>query len=520
VTSPLSVVTVKKVSRFCPQTDIKRRHHDKPLEELAMNIVVIGAGYVGLVTAACLAEVGNQVVGVDRDPARITLLQAGGVPIYEPGLDDLVQRNQQSGRLRFTTALPETVGHAEVIFIAVGTPPLEDGSADLQHVLGVARVIGQHATSFKVVVNKSTVPVGTAAQVTAVIQHQLAQRGLDELPMAVISNPEFLKEGAAIDDFMRPDRIVVGIPATDAGERARTLMTRLYQPFNRHHERTVWMDVASAELTKYAANAMLATRISFMNEMANLADCVGADIDAVRRGMGADQRIGHSFLYAGAGYGGSCFPKDTRALIQTAQHHGTTMGVVQAVEAVNHRQKHTLVDRVIEHFGRDLRGRRLAIWGLAFKPNTDDMREAPSRAVVLALLNQGAEVVAFDPVATTEAQRALSEDLGRPWQQVAGLHFAANAMAALSGADAVLLLTEWKCFLNPDWPLVARQLRHPLVLDGRNIYDPTQLEECGLAYQGMGRRNALVHPPMRMRTSPTAHPAPEPNTAAMTDTVN
>lgn len=455
-----------------------------------MKVTVIGAGYVGLVTAACLAELGNDVVVLDNDLGRIAFLQAGGVPIYEPGLDELVARNQQAHRLHFTSSLPQAVTHAEVIFIAVGTPPQEDGSADLQHVLAVARQIGLHMDGFKVVVNKSTVPVGTGERVHEAIRAELKLRGQANQGFAVISNPEFLKEGAAIDDFMRPDRIVIGVPASPAGELARQLMTRLYTPFNRHHERTVWMDVASAELTKYAANAMLATRISFMNEVANLADMVGADVDAVRRGVGADERIGHSFLYAGTGYGGSCFPKDTRALAHTAAQHGIRMQVVEAVEQVNRAQQLRLVQHVLQRFGDNLRGFRFAIWGLAFKPNTNDMREAPSRTVIRELLQRGAELVVYDPVAMEEARRVLSVDLGQLVQDCTELHFAGNPMHALEGVDALLVLTEWKCFQNPDFAEMRTHMRQPVLLDGRNLYDPMQLEELGFVYQGIGRRNA------------------------------
>ena len=456
-----------------------------------MNVVVVGAGYVGLVTAACLAESGNRVVGVDHDQARIGLLLAGGVPIYEPGLEDMVQRNLQAGRLTFTQSMREAMEHAEVVFIAVGTPPKEDGSADLQHVLAVARQIGQHIGSFAVVVNKSTVPVGTATAVSAEIQAQLAVRGERGLSFAVVSNPEFLKEGAAIDDFMRPDRIVIGVPDTPEGDRARQVLTRLYMPFNRHHDRTVWMDVVSAELTKYAANAMLATRISFMNEMALLADGLGADIDSVRRGIGADQRIGHSFLYAGAGYGGSCFPKDTRALVHAAAARGATMRVVEAVEAVNAAQKQALVATVRRVFGDNLVGRRFAVWGLAFKPNTDDMREAPSRTVIHALVSMGAQVVAYDPVAQHTAHAALCDDLGAHVFAPGGpLQLGADAMDTLDGADALLLLTEWKCFQNPDFLGMGRRLRRKVVFDGRNVYDPAVMQELGYAYVGIGRRNA------------------------------
>jgi len=455
-----------------------------------MNVVVVGAGYVGLVTAACLAESGNQVVGVDHDQARVALLLAGGVPIYEPGLEDMVQRNLQAGRLSFTQSMREAMAHADVVFIAVGTPPKEDGSADLQHVLAVARQIGQHLQAFAVVVNKSTVPVGTAAAVRSEVHAQLAIRGERGLDVAVVSNPEFLKEGAAIDDFMRPDRIVIGLPDSAEGERARQVLTRLYMPFNRHHDRTVWMDVVSAELTKYAANAMLATRISFMNEMALLADGLGADIDSVRRGIGADQRIGHSFLYAGTGYGGSCFPKDTRALVHAAAARGASMCVVEAVEKVNNAQKQALVTSVRRVFGDTLADRRFAIWGLAFKPNTDDMREAPSRTVISALVHMGAQVVAFDPVAQHTAHAALADDLGPAVFAPGGaVQLAANAMDALDGVDALLLLTEWKCFQNPDFLGMGGRMRRKVVFDGRNVYEPAVMQELGFAYVGIGRRN-------------------------------
>lgn len=470
-----------------------------------MKIAVVGAGYVGLVTATCLAELGNEVVCVDRDHGRVAVLQAGGVPIYEPGLDDLLRRNLDAGRLRFSTQMAPAVRAAELIFIAVGTPPQEDGSADLQHVLAVADQIGRHIDGFKVVINKSTVPVGTADRVARVLRERLAERGCADLPFAVVSNPEFLKEGAAIDDFMRPDRIVVGLPPGDEGQQARLLLTRLYAPFNRHHERTLWMDTASAELTKYAANAMLATRISFMNEIAGLADALGADVDAVRRGIGSDSRIGHSFLYAGTGYGGSCFPKDTRALVHAAGLHGLPMRVVEATEAVNRQQKDLLARRVIERLGNDLRGRRIGVWGLAFKPNTDDMRDAPSRAVVAALVARGAELRAHDPVAMSEARRALVAD-----RQATG-HAAAfhapvdgcadrvpgsvalvdSPLAAVADVDALLVLTEWKCFQNPDWSRVLSAMRQPLVFDGRNLYEPGLMDELGIEYHGIGRRGRV-----------------------------
>lgn len=465
-----------------------------------MNVVVVGAGYVGLVTAACLAESGNRVVGVDHDPARVTLLQAGGIPIYEPGLESMVQRNLHDGRLSFATSLAHALPEADVVFIAVGTPPLEDGSADLQHVLTVARQIGQHLSGFNIIVNKSTVPVGTAAAVEATIRSELHARGVD-VPFVVVSNPEFLKEGAAVDDFMRPDRIVIGLPDSALGERARVGLTRLYQPFNRHHDRTVWMDVVSAELTKYAANAMLATRISFMNDIAQLADGVGADVDSVRRGIGSDSRIGHSFLYAGTGYGGSCFPKDTRALVRCAQEYGLDMAVVEAVEQVNARQKQRLLDMVTRAFGADLSGVKLAVWGLAFKPNTNDMREAPSRPLLRALHERGADLVAYDPVAVSEARTAIAQDCGSSdWLDIAD-----TPMNALNSADALLIVTEWKCFHNPDFSAMAQRLNERLILDGRNLYDPELLQSLGYAYHGIGRRNALGVQRLQQARHPMLH---------------
>ncbi|MFZ5568198.1 MAG: UDP-glucose dehydrogenase family protein [Pseudomonadota bacterium] len=457
-----------------------------------MKVAVIGAGYVGLVTASCLAELGHEVVCMDSDPRRVELLRAGVVPIYEPGLDALIERSGRAQRLFFTTRLADALEAAEVLFIAVGTPPREDGSADLGHVLEVARQVGATLTRPLVVVNKSTVPVGTAERVQAVLDASLAARGLAGLPVAVISNPEFLKEGAAIADFMHPDRIVIGLPAGEAGAQARAAMTQLYASLNRHHERTVWMDLRSAELTKYAANAMLAVRISFMNEMANLADLVGADVDAIRRGIGSDSRIGPSFLYAGTGYGGSCFPKDTRALMQTAQQHGSQMQLVEATERVNHAQRQVLARRVMQHFGADLCGRRFALWGLAFKPQTDDMREAPSRHLIRQLILRGAEVVAHDPVALETARAALADDLADIPQGLARLQLVGDAMAALDGADALIVVTEWKQFHNPDFALIRESLRRPLIIDGRNLYDPQQLQALGIAYQGIGRRNDLA----------------------------
>ena len=439
-----------------------------------MKITVVGAGYVGLVTGACLAEMGNHVVCLDVDPRKIQMLQRGEVPIHEPGLDAVIARNAAAGRLQFTTDVATAVGHGTLQFIGVGTPPDEDGSADLQYVLAAAENIGRHMTDYKVVVDKSTVPVGTADKVRARIAAVLAERGLD-LQYAVVSNPEFLKEGAAVEDFMRPDRIVVG----SDDERASLLMRAVYAPFMRNRDKLVVMDVRSAEFTKYAANAMLATRISFMNELALLAERVGADIEWVRKGIGSDPRIGSQFLYAGAGYGGSCFPKDVKALIRTGQDNGLQLGVLQAVEDANERQKQVLVERVLARFGDDLTGRTFAIWGLAFKPNTDDMREAPSRVIIEQLSRRGASLQAYDPVAMPEARRVLA---GTP-----RLSFAEHQSAALEGADALLIVTEWKEFRTPDFDHIKATLKQPLILDGRNLYEPALMREFGIDYQGMGR---------------------------------
>jgi len=440
-----------------------------------MKITVVGTGYVGLVSGTCLAEVGNDVLCLDVDPNKIRILEEGGIPIYEPGLQEMVRRNVAAGRLRFTTDVERAVHHGTIQFIAVGTPPDEDGSADLQYVLGAARNIGRLMTDYKVVVDKSTVPVGTADRVQAAMADELAKRGVST-PFAVVSNPEFLKEGAALEDFMRPDRIVVG--ASD--EQAILLMRALYAPFQRNHERLIVTDVRSAELIKYAANAMLATRISFMNELANLAEKLGADIELVRQGMGSDPRIGYHFLYPGCGYGGSCFPKDVKALIKTAADDaGLELKVLTAVEAANDHQKHLLARKVKQRFGNDLRGRHFALWGLAFKPNTDDMREAPSREIVRDLLDAGATVTAYDPVAIPEAQRVMSG-----WQ---GLAYAESAKAALAGADALLIATEWKEFRSPDFDHIKAELKQPVVVDGRNLYDPKLVRALGFEYLAVGR---------------------------------
>jgi len=456
-----------------------------------MRITVIGSGYVGLVTGACLSDLGFKVICLDKEDDKIRALQEGDVPIYEPGLKELLARNRADGRIRFTTDAAEAVEQGDILFIAVGTPPAEDGSADLGHVLSVASMIGRHIKGFKLVVNKSTVPVGTADRVRAAISHELSNRGMPLDLFDVISNPEFLKEGAAIDDFMRPDRIVVGIDAGPHQAKTQRMVSDLYASFNRHHSRTVWMDVRSAELTKYAANAMLAARISFMNEIANLADALGADVDHIRRGIGADNRIGYSFLYAGCGYGGSCFPKDTQALVRTAQALGQSMAVVSATEQVNERQKLVLVDRLVTAMGEDLSGRKIAVWGLAFKPNTDDMREAPSRVVIRNLLMRGAQVSAWDPIAGAEAMKALRFDCQDQPDLLNGLTLASGDMQPLEGADALLVLTEWKNFHNPDFEAMKAVMRRPFILDGRNLYNPEALSELGIAYQGIGRRNDL-----------------------------
>src|SRR5579863_4523052 len=419
-----------------------------------MKITIIGPGYVGLVTGACLAEIGHDVYCLDVDPRKIEILNSGGVPIHEPGLHEILQRTREAGRIRFSTDIKQSVEHGDVQFIAVGTPPDEDGSADLQYVLEAARNIGRYSNGFKVIVDKSTVPVGTARHVSAVVAAELAARGLSgsaQHRFSVVSNPEFLKEGAAVEDCMRPDRIVIGIDDDEAGQLAREKMKRLYMPFNRNHERTLYMDVRSAEFTKYAANAMLATRISFMNEMSNLADRVGADIEAVRRGIGSDPRIGYHFLYAGAGYGGSCFPKDVQALIRTAAETGHNLRILEAVEEVNYKQKDVLVNKITAKLGEDLSGRTFAVWGLAFKPNTDDMREAPSRRVIAELLARGAQVRAYDPVAVAEARRVFALDLHDAPEQLARLTFAGTQDETLTGADALVIVTEWKEFKSPDF---------------------------------------------------------------------
>ncbi len=439
-----------------------------------MKITIIGTGYVGLVTGACLAEMGNHVMCLDVDVAKIKILEDGGIPIHEPGLLDVVKRNRAAGRLQFTTDVVAAVNHGTLQFIGVGTPPDEDGSADLQYVVAAARNVGRHMTDYKVIVDKSTVPVGTGEKVRAAVAEELAKRGV-QVDFSIVSNPEFLKEGAAVEDFMRPDRIVVG--ADD--ERAILLMRSIYSPFMRNHDKLLVMDIKSAEFTKYAANSMLATRISFMNELALLAEKVGADIELVRKGIGSDPRIGTHFLYAGAGYGGSCFPKDVKALVKTAKDNGVTLQVLTAVEAANDRQKHVLVDKVVKRFGNDLSGRQFAVWGLSFKPNTDDMRDAPSRVVIAELAQRGATIKAYDPVAMAEAKRVL--------EGTQGLTFVENQTQALEGADALVIITEWKEFKSPDFDAIKALLKQPVVIDGRNLYEPAYMRTLGIEYLGIGR---------------------------------
>ncbi len=449
-----------------------------------MKVTIFGSGYVGLVSAACLADAGNHVICVDVDAARIEQLNGGEVPIHEPGLADLIGRNRQAGRLEFTSDEARGIEHGLFQLIAVGTPPDEDGSADLRHVLAVARAIGQRLTRYSIVVTKSTVPVGTADKVRREVQAALATRHLS-IEFDVVANPEFLKEGAAIEDFMRPDRVVIG---TD-NPRTTELIRALYEPFTRNHDRLVVMDIRSAELTKYAANAMLATKISFMNELAAVAERVGADIEKVRIGIGSDPRIGYSFIYPGVGYGGSCFPKDVKALIRSASNVGHHAELLIAVEAVNERQKSVLIAKLRAHFADRLAGKTFALWGLAFKPNTDDMREAPSRVIIDALLQAGASVRAYDPVATNEARRiyALHSDASR-------LIFCKGAYEAAQGADALLIATEWKEFRSPDYDRLKTLLREPLIFDGRNLYDPGLMERMGLQYFAVGRGRVLPAP--------------------------
>ena len=437
-----------------------------------MNITMFGTGYVGLVTGACFAEMGNSVLCVDIDADRIAALENGQVPMFEPGLEQMVANNASGGRLRFTTDAQQGVDHGEVLFIAVGTPPDEDGSADLRYVLAVAEDIGRYLQTPRIVVNKSTVPVGTADRVRGKIGQVLATRGVD-IDFDVVSNPEFLKEGAAVSDFMKPDRIIIGCESMDTRQR----LERLYAPFNRNHDKVVHMDVRSAELTKYAANVMLATRISLMNELASLAEKLGADIEAVRRGIGTDPRIGYHFIYAGTGYGGSCFPKDVKALIRTAASVGYEARIANGVAAVNERQRGVLVDKMLAHYKGDLAGRKFALWGLAFKPNTNDMREAPSRTVIDRLLAGGAGVSAYDPVAGSEAVRLYGD----------AIEVCERRDDTLPDADGLIIVTEWNEFRSPDFHALRETLKQPVIFDGRNLYDPGYLGELGFTYYSIGR---------------------------------
>ena len=439
-----------------------------------MRITIIGTGYVGLVSGACLAELGNDVLCLDVDAEKIAMLKRGEIPIYEPGLEPMVKRNMAAGRIQFTTDVAASVAHGQVQFIAVGTPPDEDGSADLKYVLAAAREIGRHMNDYKVVVDKSTVPVGTAGKVQAAIAEELGRRGKN-VEFSVVSNPEFLKEGAAIDDFMRPDRIVIGV----ADERSTQIMRAIYASIQRNHERMVVMDIPSAELTKYAANAMLATRISFMNELANLAEKLGADIEHVRQGIGSDARIGYHFLYAGCGYGGACFPKDVSALEKTAQDAGMQLRILNAVNEVNVLQKSRLLEKITARFGDNLKDKRFAVWGLAFKANTDDMREATSKVVVPGLIERGGSVCVYDPIAM---ERAKQDFAG-----LAGITYAATPQEALDGADCLVIITEWKEFRSPDFDDIKRRLKTPVIFDGRNLYDPAMVRGYGIEYSAIGR---------------------------------
>ena len=439
-----------------------------------MKITVFGSGYVGLVTGACLADVGNQVMCMDVDQGKIDKLKQGIIPIYEPGLEDMVKDNMAAGRLHFTTDVKEAVDFGLFQFIAVGTPPDEDGSADLRYVLAVAKSVAEHMSEYKIIVDKSTVPVGTADKVKQVVLDVLAQRG-EPQEFDVVSNPEFLKEGSALDDFMKPDRIIIG---TD-NPRTAELLKALYAPFNRSRERVITMDIRSAELTKYAANAMLATKISFMNELANLAERLGADIENVRHGIGSDSRIGYSFIYPGCGYGGSCFPKDVKALERTAKEMGYHAELLSAVENVNDRQKHRLFEKISAHYPNGVKGKTFALWGLAFKPNTDDMREAPSRVLLEALIDAGATVQAYDPEAMHEAQRIYGDK--------AGLTYCAKQNQALDNADALIIVTEWKQFRSPDFDDLSKVLKDKVIFDGRNMYEPKFVKQAGLQYYAIGR---------------------------------
>jgi len=444
-----------------------------------MNLTVIGTGYVGLVTGTCFAEMGNTVICVDNDPDKVAQMLQGRIPIYEPGLEDMVIRNVKEGRLRFTCSLAEAMADSQVFFIAVGTPANGDGSADLSQVMGVAGEIGRLLENYAVIVDKSTVPVGTAEKVRAAIQAQLEDRNL-QVAFDVVSNPEFLKEGAAIEDFMRPDRIIVG---TDS-DRARETMRQLYAPFNRNSDRTLYMGVRDAEMTKYAANAMLATKISFINEIANLCDLLGVDVEHVRRGIGSDSRIGYSFIYPGCGYGGSCFPKDVKALIHLAQASRFDPQLLRSVEERNQRQRRVLFEKIVRRFGHDLSGLTFGLWGLAFKPGTDDLREAPAVTLLHELIGAGAKVRAYDPVAMDAARRQLPQ----MWFEQGDLMLASHQYDALQGVDALVLVTEWKPFRTPDFHAMHKIMRQPIIFDGRNQYEPVQVKQSGFEYQGIGRR--------------------------------
>jgi len=439
-----------------------------------MKVTIFGSGYVGLVTGTCLAEVGNDVICVDIDKSKIDLLNSGGIPIYEPGLDELVKKNIESGRLSFTTDIKQGVDHGLFQFIAVGTPPDEDGSADLQYVLAVAKSIGEHMEEYKIVIDKSTVPIGTADKVESEIKSVLSTRGLN-VDFDVVSNPEFLKEGAALEDFMKPDRIVIGTENVRTAE----ILKSLYAPFNRNHDRLVIMDVKSAELTKYAANAMLATKISFMNELSNIAERTGADIENVRIGIGSDPRIGYHFIYPGAGYGGSCFPKDVNALARTAEQYGYTPRLLNSVEDVNASQKEVLYNKISQHYDNKLKGKKFALWGLSFKPNTDDMREAPSRVLIERLWESGASVQAYDPKAMEETTRIYGNHKD--------LRLCDSPEQALEGADALIVITEWSAFRSPDFDKVKSSLADSVIFDGRNIYDPEMMKNLGFQYYSIGR---------------------------------
>lgn len=442
-----------------------------------MNIAVVGTGYVGLVTGTCFAETGVNVVCVDIDKKKVEMLRNGEVPIYEPGLDALLERNIDKGRISFTTSLEKGIKEADAVFIAVGTPPDEDGSADLKYVIGVAREIGQHMEDYKVVITKSTVPVGTSYKVKAAIEEELQKRGV-RIPFDIASNPEFLKEGSAVDDFLKPDRIVVGIES----KRAEKVMNRLYKPFLMNGHPLLFMDIFSSEMTKYAANSMLATKISFMNDIANLCELVGANVDLVRKGIGSDTRIGNKFIYPGTGYGGSCFPKDVQALVRTADEYGHSLEVLKAVEAVNYRQKNTLVEKIKSHFGRNLKGKQFGLWGLAFKPKTDDMREAPSLVIIEQLKALGANIRAYDPVAMHEAERILGDKI----------EYAKDEYDVCIDADALIVVTEWSEFRMPNFRILEKLMNEKTIFDGRNIYDPEEMAEQGFNYYSIGRKAVKV----------------------------